>query len=383
MILYFDSLITDTPFNKSFVDPNKWVRNSCAAYAMPKKVDIAKYSLASYATYPWSHVLIRFELEDTSRTDEFESYARSLFPNAIIMRTRSANQAEYRKSLALMEKWDDDWIWYAPNNDHPIMTHDLSIIDELLDIAKQYAGKHPHVSIPYSHFSEYNNYAKKGSPFWYLFGQGTKLVEDTKNATIFTVADGDNTAIQIVNKNLFRTWFDSVEMGDARIYRSEDVRKFFLVHNQLLIVPKREIAVHFDGYSHTIGGLAEIDPRQVPPLFIPEGFFTNTIKIRYGYETYDAHATNVYPGIKPYSFVDDTHGTDYKASIETLPYFWKTRIISTDTSPRLKPDVARQGLDREHAIRANPYTLVHKPFSVATLFYIARHAREKLRAIFR
>ena len=102
MILYFDSYITDIPFNKIFVDPNKWIRNSVPTYAMPNKVDIAKYSLASYAEYPWSHVLIRFTLADTSRNAEFEAYARALFPQAVIMQPNSTNQTEYRKSLAIL-----------------------------------------------------------------------------------------------------------------------------------------------------------------------------------------------------------------------------------------------------------------------------------------
>ncbi len=375
MILYFDSYITDTPLNKNFVDPIKWVREAAAAYTMPSKIDIAKYTLASYASYPWSHVLIRFELEDTSRTEEFEAYVRDLFPTATILRTRSANQAEYRTSLEIMNEWDDDWVWYAPNNDHPIVTHDVSIIDTVLAKAQSFTSSYPHISIMYSHLSEFMNQPRHGTPFWKQFGQDTTVIDEDADTISYTQLHGDNTAVQIVNKNLLTYWFNSHELGDARIIRSEDVRKFFYTKNQLIIVPKREIAAHFDGYSHTMKGLAEIAPEQIPPLCIPAGFFNHAIKIKYGFQSYDKNYTNINPSARQYVFENNTTGTDIKTSLQTLPLFWKHRISELVTSPTLSVHQETAGMQKQNAILTNPYALSNKPLNVSTLTYIVRLIR--------
>lgn len=378
MILYFDSFITDVPFNKSFIDPNKWVRESVPNYAMPSKIDIAKYTLASYATYPWSHVLIRYTLADTSRIAEFEAYARSLFPNAVIMQPNSANQTEYRKSLAIMNEWNDDWIWYAPNNDHPIMTHDLSIIDTVLAKAKTFARTHEYVSVIYSHFSEFINITKRGTPFWKQFGRDTTIIDEDTDTISYIQKSGENAAIQIVNKKLFAYWFDSEEMGDAVIWRSEDVRKFHLTPNQLIVMPKREIAAHFDGYSHTIRGLAEIAADQVPPLIIPKGFFSSAIKIIYGYKTYNPNYTNVNPTASNYSFENAHDGTDIKLSEEHIPFFWKGRIAEFERNPDTKKEVVQNAVAHNRAIINEPYRLQHKKYNRQTAKYLIRHVRHIL-----
>jgi hypothetical protein len=381
MILYFDSFITDTPLNKTFVDPNKWVRDTSGAYAMPNKVDIAKYSLASYATYPWSHVLIRFELEDQSRVEEFENYARSLFPDAIIMRSRSANQAEYRKSLAILNEWDDDWIWYAPNNDHPIITSDLPIIDTVLAKAKSFSTDHAYVSVMYSHFSEFINIMRPGNPFWKQFGQDTTIIDEDENTITYVQTNGENAGIQIVNKNLFTYWFDGMEMGDARVVRSEDVRKFHKTPDQLIVMPKREIAAHFDGYSHTVRGLAEIAADQVPPLIIPTGFFDNQIKIRYGFSDYDPAYTNINPTARKYSFEDRHIGTDLKMTREQFPIFWKQRIAEVRENPDLTIEAVNEAATANFAQISNPYSLRHKKYNLQTIKYLLRHLRQAFRPL--
>lgn len=377
MILYFDSFITDVPLNKHFIDPNKWVRESCPAYAMPSKVDIAKYTLASYATYPWSHVLVRYTLADTSRNEEFETYITSLFPNAIIVRGNSANQTEYRKSLAIMEEWDDEWIWYAPNNDHPIMTHDLSIIETALQKARSFAAHHPYITIPYSHFSEYINLTKVGNPFFNLFGKDTSIIDEDEDTISCIRLHGDNTGVQIVNKKTFAYWFDSHELGDATVYRSEDVRQFFLIKNQLLVIPKREIAAHFDGYSHTVRGLAEIAADQVPPLMIPEGFFDKKMKIKYGFTDYDPAYTNINPLARDYSFENIRTGTDLKLTKTRFPVFWKNHTAELLEHPHLDEQHIERAQARNEEIIASPYALRNKKMNTATAAYIIRHLRNE------
>ncbi len=376
MILYFDSYITDIPFNKKFVDPNKWIRHSVPSYAMPSKIDIAKYTLASYAEYPWSHVLVRYRLEDTARNEEFENYVKELFPNAVILQPNSSNQTEYKKSVNIINEWtDDDWIWYAPNNDHPILTNELNLIDKCLSLAKEQALNNDFVSIMYSHFSEFINMPKKGSPFNQLFGKDTTIIDNSESAVIYKQENGDNTGIQIVNKKLLNYWFNSKDLGDAVIFRSEDVRKFFTTPNQIIIVPKKEIAAHFDGYSHTINGLAEITADQVPPLMIPSGFFTNSINIRYGFDKYDKNATNINPLAKSFSFEDDKCGTDLKITKDQIPKFWSKHIAKFEENPKLDTKLVSAATKARERIINNPYNIRSKNCSVSTLKYCLRHLK--------
>ncbi len=379
MILYFDSFITDVPFNKTFIDGDKWIRQTVPSYAMPSKIDIAKYTLASYANYPWSHVLIRFKLADTSRIAEFEEYARSLFPEAIILQPNSANQTEYRKSLSIINEWDDDWIWYAPNNDHPIIAPDLSIIDTTLAKAKLFSETNDFVSIIYSHFSEFTNVTRPGNPFWRLFGQDTTIIDEDADTLSYIQKNGENAGIQIINKKLFTYWFDSEDMGDAVIYRSEDVRKFHLTPNQLIVMPKREVAAHFDGYSHTIRGINEIVASQVPPLFIPIGFFDKTIKIAYGYKEYREGWTNINPAAKRYSFEDKKYGTDLKIVLEDIPLFWKQRIKEIDINKNIPGNALIAFTKKNNDIIKSPWKLGNRKIDLGYVFFILRNIRFRLK----
>jgi hypothetical protein len=68
MILYFDTFITDEPL---FVKPDlaafeDKIFKSDSSYKKPAKINIVKYTLASYAAVKWSHVLIKYELSDPS-----------------------------------------------------------------------------------------------------------------------------------------------------------------------------------------------------------------------------------------------------------------------------------------------------------------------------
>ncbi|HEX8964850.1 MAG TPA: hypothetical protein VF820_00275, partial [Patescibacteria group bacterium] len=108
---------------------------------MPERLEIAKYVLSSYTLYPWSNVLIRYELDDRTLYKEFDIYIKSLFPKAKILHKRSDSQKEYRKSLRILESWEDSWIFYAPNNDHPLIssTNNLSqYLDELIVLARKW-----------------------------------------------------------------------------------------------------------------------------------------------------------------------------------------------------------------------------------------------------
>jgi hypothetical protein len=101
------------------------------------------------------------------------------------------------------------------------------------------------------------------------------------------------------------------------------------IPKQKVIIPYKEIARHFDGYFHQ-----GITNNQVPSLDIPEGFFNNNIKIRYGYDDRKEGWVNINPKSE-YYYAFDKSGTDYKFTLEELPLFWKHRISEIDINPNI------------------------------------------------
>ena len=381
MILYFDSYITDIPLNKNFINSNKIIRSSNSTYKMPSKLDIAKYTLASYALYKWSFVFIRYEIDDDNKAKDFENYVKDLFPFAKILRKRSSTQSDYLYSLSVLNNCDDEWIWYSPNNDHPIITSDLAIIDKMIDLANNYDYHNNFISIFYSHFSEFINIANKKSSFWRLFGRDTNIIDSNQDAIIFSKANGDYSSIQIVNKKLFSHWFSSKNLGTTKIIRAEDVRDHVETKDQIIIVPKKEIAAHFDGYSHTIGSPIEISPDQVPPLFIPDGFFENEIMIAYGFDNYQEGFVNVNPAALLYSFENSVYGADLKCYFKELPAFWKSRIRKSIFNPQFNEVRAIKAIRRNIEIKDNPYSIANKKINLTTFLYLARVIYYSLRSL--
>lgn len=383
MILYFDSYITDIPLTKRNVVANDPVRNSCHNYLMPRKVDVAKYVLASYASYDWSHVLIRYELDDPAEYLSFDEYILQLFPKAQIMHERSDSQNDFKQSLKIINDFGDDWIFYAGNNDHPLVTSDISIIDELVSRAKKYEDKYDYLSVVYSHLSEFINLPKKGSVFNLHHGSDVEVLEEDDLATVILRKNGDNSAIQIVNKRLLNYWFNSSRnFGLTRIIRSEDVRGFLITHNQVMVIPKREVCAHFDGCSHLCKTSSEIEAYQVAPLIIPPAFFESNIKISFGYNLYREGWLNINPLSKKYIFEDGINGTDLKISIEDIPIFWKDRISIIDQNKEVDVLILKNILLKNKYKYLNPWSFASKKININTLMWLCRFLRFKFQFFF-
>ncbi len=382
MILYFDSFITDIPLlPKTQKQLKNNIRNTCDAYKMPKKIDIAKYTLASYAVYLWSHVLIRYELDDVKKYKEFDKYIKSLFPKAKIMHRRSDSQKEYIKSVKMLEKFEDDWIFYAPNNDHPIVSpdpHVATYLDMLIRTAQKWMKKYPYASIMYSHYTTFINLPVKGNPENFLEGRDTMLLDDNKKSRVYLSLKGDFTSVQIVPRNLFKTWFTSADMLDKRIIRAEDVRKSVTVRDHVIIVPKKEICAHFDSYEHMLGQPNEIQTDQIPPLLIPKGFFENTIKISYGYAKYREGWLNINPCAKRYRFRDELYGTDLKITLDEIPFFWQNHIAEIDINHNLNFVKINSYNKRNQETLNNPWNIRNQGFTIKTLLFWMRYTKYRL-----
>ena len=325
MILYIDTFVTNVPLSAHHDGRSPWglLRHSDCSYRWRPRLEIFKYTLTSYAEYNWSNVYIRYQLEDPNLYGEVNKFIKDLFPDALIENERSDRQPHFIKAYRTLQSMGDRWIFYAPNNDHPIVASELSMLDKLVDKGNELEGRNRNlIGMFYSHFDEFVHLPYPGNWFSNMYNSAeqprTIIDEDDDTVTICSKF-GDNTGIQIVHIDLFRHWFMSWNLGEHRIIRPECLRNHFLTHDQISVMPKREICAHYDGQP-------SLRPETHPPLFVPEGFFDNNVKVRYGFDDYVSGYVNVNPDAKKYSFEDNNTGTDIKKQIEELPLFWQDRI---------------------------------------------------------
>ncbi|MFA5930192.1 MAG: hypothetical protein WC861_04890 [Candidatus Micrarchaeia archaeon] len=356
MILYFDNYITNEALYKGIMVGLEDVRKGCGAYKAPDRLDVALYTLSSYANIKWSHVIIKYSLQDESKAQSFEEAVAGIFPQAIFIRGRSDSQAKFQESIELMKKLGDEWIFYAGNIDHPFMANETATLEACLEKACELKKTHRLVSVMYSHFSEWRSAVTPHSLYRDApHMKGWDVVGENGDCVAAVVKGGCYHAIQIVNIGLLEHWFCSVDLGKMRVIRSEDVYSRVKVDEQAVVVPKKEICSHFDGYSH-LARLGFGNPDDIiPPLFIPSGFFERKIRIAYGYDGYRDGWVNINPCAKKYSFRDSKHGTDMKILLSELPLFWKGRISETDINPAMDMAAADEARRKLLALQADPW----------------------------
>ena len=131
MILYFDVyIVSKTTFedpvkNKNFdinVKSSSIYRYNNYNYKFKSKLDITKYTLASYSIIDWTAVIIKFQCEDIRDENNFTNFCKEYFPKAIIENYRSDTAEKFKKSLQRLKKFGNPWVWFCPNNDHPFLS---------------------------------------------------------------------------------------------------------------------------------------------------------------------------------------------------------------------------------------------------------------------
>lgn len=340
MILYFDNRISDAQLMpQGFYSELDNIRDSDSNYKFQDRLAVTMYCLASHANIKWKDVIIKYEIvpKDKKKEKIFEKFVRELWPKAKIIYGQSVKINQYKKISKIINKSKDNWIFYAANNDHPFMSADLDILNKCLKKAEELSKKYELVSVVYSHFPEPLHMARPGTTLHDIGFPTSRILEENKNTIIAYFPKGYTTSMQIANKNLFNHWIDIPVPESAPIWKLENVYNYFPKRkrpSQILVLPKKELFAHFDGYSHNKGTGYLVPSSLVPPLFIPPGFFEKKIKIAYGYNKLREGWVNINPLKKKYSFDDPKNGTDLKISIKDIPLFWKKRIQKIDINPK-------------------------------------------------
>jgi len=370
MILYFDNYITDTPLVKGLYSDLDRVRDSHPAYKMPGKLNISKYTLASYAKIDWSAVVIKYSIEDSSKTGEFEAFVKSIFDKPVIIRGRSDSQGKFAESVKTLKQFDDEWIFYCGNNDHPFTSHERETLDNCMQMCKKHAQKSEFVSMAYSHFPESINAPYAGTRFHDITCPEVSVLEENEHCVASLFPNGAFDSVQMVNLSLLERWFCTGDLSNRRVIRSVSIAHDVPVSNQVVVAPKKEICTHFDGYGHTAKLSCPLPYEKFPPLFIPQGFFESKMKIAYGYENYRQGWTNINPQAKDYCFVDAQRGTDSKIGASHLPLFWQDKISETDINPSLDTVADEKATVAELELRRHPWPKISR---FSAMFYRMRN----------
>ncbi|MDB5038994.1 MAG: hypothetical protein JWQ35_2522 [Bacteriovoracaceae bacterium] len=333
MILFLNVFITDKRMSP--------ISRGLAVHAYDR-LDVFKYTLASYAEIPWEHVIILCELDEPyrDRKNELEAYVHQLFKNPDLRFERITHHRDWKKMTEkIFEFSSDGLVWFCCNDDQVFIDYELDLLNRLLSRMKALAETHPYVGLLFSHWPEALAYSaqKDRSP---LPHEG--MIEETSD---YCLVDRMmmNDSILIVNLNWLKYLWMEEDYGDRWLARPDWVEGVRRVPTTCLI-PYRELVRHYDAYAHTKIGIDAC-----PPLAIPDGFFENDIKIRFGYKDRVSGTTLVNPLSQQNIFLDP-HGADLKNLLEDLPLFWKKRISQIDI---------HEGLDSKALMEARDASILN------------------------
>lgn len=283
------------------------IEYSRGLYPLENKLDILMYTLASYATAPWSHVVCNVLLakEYKDREEELHTFIKDIFKNhkLILNNSRVCLQKDWQRQIHQLLELNDPLTFCVSNHDHPFMDYNLDVLK--LGEEKILEDSHTHAVLRYSHLSEFPNY-------W------TAMKCDIDEDGFKTLRDYMMGIDAVKTKTLLDWWY-SFDIGDTFCPRP-DWQGLPKGAEMKVYYPPRTLCDHFDAYMH-----AEIPISVVPPLKIPQGFFDKDIKILYGGHEPKEGYFYINPTVKRHSCIDP-YGTDAYWVLDDIPLFWRSRI---------------------------------------------------------
>jgi hypothetical protein len=325
MILFINVFITNQRFEPLTALPEDRKHD---------KLEIFKFMLSSYSVIPWSKVYIYYELDENfmNRRDETDEFIHQLFPKKLVLKNfRIDNYLHWKKALRELNQEQDEWIWLSCNDDHVFIDSDLNCLDRVLAFAAEKSEFYKYIAILPSHWQEFmalkerNRVTKKiGSPLIDTpFGEGDTL-EDNDFCSVTT--HRTTISIQIVNRNLLNYWFSEPQLLPSDLRRTDRILN--MPKDQISIIPYRELARHFDGYTHS-----KVSLEVVPVMMIPDKFFEKKVKIQYGFEQRKAGFVWMHPlkEMIQNEVVHSERGStndkcDTNILLEDTPLFWREKI---------------------------------------------------------
>ncbi|KAL3897809.1 MAG: hypothetical protein SGPRY_012970 [Prymnesium sp.] len=237
------------------------------------RLEIALYSLSTYAALPIKRVFLYLELgeEFASRRPEFDARVQYLFGDRLVVNQpkRLTSQPEWRQAMTTIAPYIDSasashrLIWLLGNDDHPFIDTNQSVLRE--GIAMLRVDPSRFKCLMPSHWPEALRLSGKFGPPQL---RGSYVVSRQ------TLTD----AVLIMNLGFMRYLLLELDWKGRRYSRMDSLiwgsgiygkRKGALVRTNKLIqtmyVPLRELCRKFDGYLE----VANIPPSVLPPLVLP------------------------------------------------------------------------------------------------------------------
>lgn len=311
MVLYFSVFIT----NKRWIWPHRHHH-----FPTDDRLNVFKYSLASCFTFePFiSKCILYIELDDDfkDRKLELEEFIYQNFPKekVTINWFRNVYTSDWRKSYEKDINDDDKIIWCTTNDDHIFIDNSLDVVQDGIKLLEKEEDIMSYYY--YSHWFEIIRIAD--------YFKGT--LDENKHNIKFR---GFNTACSIMamKRERFKSYWFDYDFKDTVVTRLDLLSHLIPMHETTVFAPSKEIFRHIDAYPH-VGGFYN----NFPPLMIPEGFFNNDIKIRYGYNDRKPGWTTFNP-TADLLFGHSPEGIDYRWTLDEIPLFWKNKITDIDINP--------------------------------------------------
>lgn len=293
-----------------------------------ERLDVFKYMLASYSVLPIKKAYIFCKLDDNylNKKIELENFIKSIFIDYVLVFDRFTTKKQWIDFN--IDKIESDLIWFNQNDDHIFIDSSVDIINEGIELLNNDKSKYK--SLYYSHFPEQLNISKKLN------------CQKIGNYLKYNVPHSD--CIQIFNKNYLKYLLYELEWPSTHIPTTNRIDG--ILHDKRIVgdhiknskiydidistyVPLKEQVRHFESYHHSKS------PYLVcPPLFIPNGFFTNKINIKYCNKIYNKDYVNIHPFKKirlnnRFKYINENELdilTDFNLLLEDIPLCWKNRI---------------------------------------------------------
>ena len=345
LILVFNVYITRRPRYEGLNFQNRvdqylrLVRNVGTVYREVSKLEICCYTLQSLSRIAWDHSILNIDIgEGYTESDKqlILHEARKIFPYAEISGTRAHTRVQYINIFeSIKKRFATALIFFSPNHDHVFTGTDPSLIRHAANYLELIRTNTKAVTrVCYSHQLEQILALRNGSPIFGMYLLGGSIIKEDDE---FIVAQRDRMAwdsyyISHIDDLLSYYYFSS---NDGYCPRGEDLYDYpFPPTRNIVIIPKRKLCDHFDGYSHVYGhevfdNFENRFAMRVPPLFIPYGFFEKAIKIRYGYSTTREGWVNIYPDRGDYS-CHFPGSMDMRCTLDQIPLFWTDHISEID-----------------------------------------------------
>lgn len=275
------------------------------------------FTLCSYALIPFDNVALNIEFEiNTELSQRIKGLCDQNF-NCLNFKNKRSTKAEH--FLETISKFkNNSYTWFSINHDHPFLKHP-SVLQKLLNECcedKTLPSRH---IIPFSHWQEIANQIGFFSKnYMTLLGVTYKLIEERNNYYVLEcnkkVLDSNFIAPNWFLKEIFKRIAPETPMR-----RLEDVSLYLADEPLTVVVPKIELCRHIDSYN--VKG-----SKNIPPLYIPDNFFTHNMRVHFGGDSRPADI-DVWVTDKCQRFAfENKDGADFPGHFSDLPYFWKDYV---------------------------------------------------------